>query len=528
MCQLMIVDDDVIIRRGLSLSIPWEEYGIRIMGVAGDGEAALKIMEENEPDIVIADIRMPRVDGLKFAEIARSRYPGIKVILLTAYKDFEYAKTALRLSVFDYLLKPVDNQAVLEVVNRAALAKGEQEKIDRKLKESTPLLLQQFLMGLIEERYSPNEIHTKIEFLGIKNLKAPLAVMVIKVDDYYRWNGRTQKDTLKHEIVRIIEGLDKDGRGLPVDSEQDEIVLLYPANSGASSDILSEVRYFAERVIQEVQQRLQTTVTIGVGKACGDLSETGRSYLEACSALEIRHITGGNQIYFGRELPTETENSTVDIYPMARELVQQLKLGLLEESLTVVAQIEKEILEERLVTLERLRLIGLEIAVLLFAEVKEWSEIGNQISKKYDVYQFTLNLNQSQTTTEIFGKLRRLITEICTAVNLFRKSMHHTLIQQALDYITANFGKTELSLQDVAAQIHLSPTYLSNIFKKEQGINFFDFILELRMNKAKKLLRDGTLKVYEVAQLVGYNNVHYFSASFKKYTGISPTDFKNI
>ena len=105
--------------------------------------------------------------------------------------------------------------------------------------------------------------------------------------------------------------------------------------------------------------------------------------------------------------------------------------------------------------------------------------------------------------------------------------MHHNLIQQAIDYITANFSNTELSLQNVAAQIHLSPTYLSNIFKKEQGINFSDFILELRMNKAKELLRDGTLKVYEVAQWVGYNNVHYFSSCFKKYTGISPMDFKN-
>jgi len=238
-------------------------------------------------------------------------------------------------------------------------------------------------------------------------------------------------------------------------------------------------------------------------------------------------MVGKNQIFFGSDFPVVTENVTVDIYPSTRELLQQLKLGLVEEALTVVNHIEQQIREERFLTLDHLQLIGMEIAVLLFAEVKEWTEIGNQISREYDFYQFNLEIKQSQTVTEIFDKLREIICEICIAVNLFRKSMHHTLIKEAINYITANFDKTELSLHNVADQIHLSPTYLSNIFKKEQGINFFDFILELRMNKAKELLRDGTLKVYEVAQQVGYNNVHYFSSCFKKYTGISPTDFKS-
>lgn len=527
MYQLMIVDDDLIIRRGLSQAIPWEEYGIGIAGVAGDGQKALQMMAQNVPDIVIADIRMPLVDGLEFTKRVHSKYPEVKVILLTAYKDFEYAKTALKLNVYDYLLKPVDNQTVLEVVNRAVLAKAEQQKISRKLKESTPLLLRQFLLGLIEERYSPREIHTHMELLGLETLNTPLVALVIKADDYYQWDGRTQKEALKAAIFDIIEALTR-GKGLVIDSGQDEMVLLYSAGASSAQQILFEARHLAEMIAQTVRQTLQTTVTIGIGKTCDRLTETGRSYGEACSALEIRHVLGTNQIFSGCDLPTVPNYVELDIYPVIRELLQQIKLGLLEESLTLVDHIEQQIRAKQFLAFDHLQLIGMEIAVLLFAEVKEWPEIGAQIGRKYDSYQFNLQIKQSQTITEVLDKLREVIREICAVVNQFRKSMQHTIIEQAIDYITVNFSNADLSLQDVAEQIHLSPTYLSNMFKKEQGINFFDFILDLRMNKAKTLLRDGALKVYEVAEAVGYNNVHYFSACFKKYTGISPTDFKNI
>jgi two-component system response regulator YesN len=529
MYQLMIVDDDIIIRRGLSQAIPWEEYGIGIAGVAGDGQTALQMMENKVPDIVIADIRMPRVDGLEFAKLVRAKYPEVKVILLTAYKDFEYAKTALQLQVCDYLLKPVDNQALLEVVNRAVLAKAEQHKINRKLEESTPLLLQQFLLGLIEERYSPSEIRTKLELLELETLEPPLVVVVIKVDDYYQTNERVvKKEVLKSAVSGIVIELTQAAKGLEIDSGQDELVVLYPAGAHPAEQLLTEANQWAETIRQTVLQRLKTTVTIGIGKIAKSLSEIGRSYADACSVLEIRHILGKNQVFFGPDLPMTSENVTVDVYPIARKLLQQLKLGLLEEALTLVNRVEQQIRAERCLALDHLQMIGMELAVLLFAEVKEWPEIGAKISQKYDSYQFNFAIKQAQTVTEVFDRLREVIREICTAVNTLRKSLQHNLITQAIGYITANYNKTDLSLHDVAAQIHLSPTYLSNTFKKEQGINFSDFILELRMKKAMELLRGSDFKVYEVAELVGYNNVHYFSACFKKYTnGISPTDFKN-
>ena len=522
----MIVDDDLIVRRGLSQAIPWEEYGICITGVAGDGQAALQLMEKMAPDIVIADIRMPLIDGLEFSKLVRAKYPEVKVILLTAYKDFEYAKTALKLNVYDYLLKPVDNQALLEVVNRAALAKAEQQKINRRLEESAPLLLQQFLLGLIEERYSASEIHTKMELLEIEELDIPLIVVVIKVDDYYQSDLRTVKEVIKGNILRIIEELTKAGKGLVIDSGQDEIVLIYTAGGNNEQQLLSDAHRLAEMISQTVQQRLKTTVTIGIGKTCDSLPQVGRSYTEACSALETRHILGKNQIFFGRDLPIAPENVTLDFYPAARELLQQLRLGLLEESLALIDQIEQQIRAEPFLALDHLQLIGMGLAVLLFTEVKEWPEIGAQIDQKYDLYQFSLEIKRSQTVTEVFGKLREVIRDICNAMNLLRENLQHILIEQAIEYIVANYNK-DISLQDVADQIHLSPTYFSNIFKKEKGVNFSDFVLELRMNQAMELLRNSGLKVYEVAEEVGYNNVHYFSACFKKYTGISPTDFKS-
>lgn len=393
----MIIDDDIIIRRGLSQTIPWEEYGICIAGVAGDGRTALQMMEKVVPDIVIADIRMPQIDGLEFAKLIRLKYPDTKVILLTAYKDFEYAKTAIRLNVYDYLLKPVDNQALLEVVNRAALDKAEQQKINQRLEASKPLLLQKFFLDLIEERYSPDELHTKMELLEIEKLIAPLLAVVIRLGDYDQ-ASQTRKEIPRKNIMETITNFTKIGKHLVIESGHDEIVLICAADGSIEEQLVSDTDRLVAMIRQTIEERFNIKVNIGIGKPCESMLQIGRSYAEACSMMEISHILGEN--------------------------------------------------------------------------------------------------------------------------------INKTLIQQAIDYIITHFDKSDLSLQEVAREIHLSPTYLSSIFKKEQGINFSDFILTLRMKKAKELLLSGAFKVYEVAELVGYNNVHYFSACFKKYTGISPTDFK--
>lgn len=398
MIRLMIVDDDIIIRRGLSQAIPWEEYGFCIAGVAGDGQVALDMVEQVVPDIIIADIRMPHIDGLELAKLLQLKCPEIKVILLTAYKDFEYAKTAIKLNVYDYLLKPVDNQALLEVVARAALAKAEQQKVNQKLEESKPLLLQQFFLGLIEERYSPDELRTKMELLEIAELSSPLVIAIIKLDGFYQ-NILFKKDNLKGSVLELIKELTEKRKVLIIDTGQDEIVLIGSAEDANDTRLILDMGRLIELIRQTTAEKLHAKVKLGIGKTYDNLLQTGRSYAEACTALEINHVLG---------------------------------------------------------------------------------------------------------------------------------SMQNTLVGQAIDYITGHYNQSDLSLQEIAGVIHLSPTYLSSIFKKEQGINFSDFVLDLRMDKAKELLSSGVLRVYEVAELVGYNNVHYFSACFKKYTGISPTDYKKV
>ena len=528
MYQIMIIDDDLIIRRGLSQAIPWAEYGYQIAGVAGDGQTALQMMAEAVPDIVICDIRMPRVDGLEFTKSVRSQYPEVKIILLTAYKDFEYAKTALKLQAFDYLLKPVDNQLLIEVVDRAALALAEQQRIRRKLEESRPLLLQQFLVGLIEERYGPEEIRSKIELLEIGAWDGPLVVAVIKVDDYYLRNERAaEKEGWKAGIGELVNRMtEKERQGLLFESGQDEAVLILAVTDDLQGQLPAEVYYLAERIRRAVRETLGITVTIGTGKVCEGLAGAGRSYAEACSALELRHILGQDQTLTVQDPPRPAGRATVDIYPAARELLRPIKLGLLDESLAHLARMERQIMAEPL-PLDHLQLIGMEIMMLLFTEVKEWPEIGEKIGRQYNFYQFHLEIKQLQSAGAIFAKLREVVRDLCNAVNTIRKKLQQTLVEQAMEYIVANYAKDGLSLQDVASQIHVSPTYLSNIFKKARGINFSDFVLEVRMKKAMELLRNSNLKAYEVAERIGYANVHYFSAIFKKYTGVSPTEFKN-
>ncbi|TDF91021.1 response regulator [Paenibacillus piri] len=533
MYKVIIIDDDSIIRKGLTLSIPWEQHGFGFVTSARDGEEGLKLVEELQPHLIITDIRMPFMDGFELANAVKARFPEIKIIMLTSYDEFEFAKRALQLKVFDYLMKPVDNQVLVDTAKRAIAELEYEKEIEQKVIEGLPLLRQRFFEQWIKGKLSDQEIYAASELLKLHLPDSRYVTIVLRADDYCysEYENRFGQEMLKYCILNAAEEIIRtEYRGLVFDSQDDEVVIVY-YDDADKSEIEHKAFEAAENIRTNIEKYLKTTVTAGIGFVYDNRHDVCLSYRDAKSAVEFRHMLGTNRVLMIGDTGLPPADSTqIELSGMEKELVLKVRLGLEKEAITILGNIEAMIMNIRFVSLSQVRLLGVEITLLLFKELEEWAvrhgalrESGEAI----DFYTYYSKLQRLQTVQEIFQKIRELTVHLVEVSSSYREHQMKSKIHQAIAFMETNYAKEGLSLQDVAGSIYISPTYLSILFKKEKNISFGDYLLKLRMKAAVELLRMSDLKTYEIAEKVGYSNPQYFSSCFKKFTGYSPTEYKH-
>lgn len=529
MNKLLIVDDDVIIRKGLAENISWESNGIELIGTASDGEKALELMDSETPQLIISDIKMPFMDGLQFAGIVRSKYPEIKLIFLTSYDEFEYAKTGIDLKIDEFILKPVDNKALLETAKRLLWDYENDQKVKRQLAESLPLLRSRFYNRLINGTFDDAGLKNEMEFLKIEFSLKYFICIVIKIDDLHidplKSNIHDQ-EKLKLGITNIIDKvLYKNRDSIFFDSERDEIAIFFNHLHSDFKSIQNIVLNFTEEIRTEAERFLRTTVTIGVGMSYKDLKSVTASYREAKEALEFRHIMGRNQVYFFQDTGLPKKDNPIRINSRDQELICMIKIGKYQEALNTLDTIQQDFCKNSFMSLNYIRFFSMEKIMLLFREFGEYYK-DDADSINIDLYKIFKTIQGKETIYQIFNPIRELITVICDNINSNRITHQKLLIQRAMKLMQLKYNEEGLSLKDIAQEVCISPTYLSILFKREKKITFSDYLFKIRMKKAIELFQNSDLLVYEVAEKTGYSNPQYFSLCFKKYTGHNPSDFR--
>ncbi|WP_079914876.1 response regulator [Paenibacillus sp. 32352] len=532
MMKVVIVDDDSIIRRGLTRTIPWEQNGFTVAGTARDGEEALSLIAEVRPHLLLTDIRMPFMDGFQLTEAVKERFPETKIIMLTSFDEFELAHRALKLKVFDYLLKPVDSRHLMETAKRAMAELEYENEMKRKVIEGMPLLRQRFLEKLIKENLSEDEIRSHSDFLQCRLPAARYVVILLAADDYSYpdYQNRFGKEMLKYCILNVAEETISgyEDEGILFDSDEGEIVIIYYGDG--EPDLLEQhALQIAETIRVNVEKYLKTTVTVGIGFVYDHPRDVTRSYRDAKAAIEFRHMIGTNRVLTVGDTGLPPSCSTeILLNGIESELVMKVKLGLEREAHAILDSIEQRVLDIKFVSLVQVRLIGIEISLLMFKELEEIVKRNAKYLEGFDSFHsYYHELERLQTVQEIFDSIRQLANRFIDITNREREIQTKSMVHKATDYIERHYAIEGLSLQEVARYVHISPTYLSILFKKEKNITFSDFLLQTRMKAATELLRISGLKSYEVAEKVGYSNPQYFSQCFKKYTGFSPTEYKN-
>lgn len=544
MYKLLLVEDEEDVREGIAQQIDWARHGFEIVEQAENGREAAEMIDRLQPDVVVTDIQMPFMNGLQLSEWIRSRHPNTKIIILTGYDEFEYAQKAIKLHIDEYILKPFSSQELVDVLLkvRGAIEAEIAEKenvfvLSEHYRKSLPVLREQFLSSLVSRRLRPAEIAAKSREYGIDLSGSLFQSSVIGIDHI-----RTGEETLLagrapislrdtgdlnlqlFAVLNIAEEIClKHGFG-KVFIHRDDVVLLSQTAQKDESAIAVKTLEVLEEIRQNVRHFLKLTVTAGAGAVCQSPSHLSSSFADALQALDYRLILGNDRVIWIEDVESRSGQTLVFDELTQQSLIRTLKLGTLPELKTVVDELFGG-LDAGHVSAQDYQIFLLEIVTSILRVAKESGSeaadfIGTGMSALSEIYRFN-NMGEAKAwIIEICGRLMDTIASE-------RQSSYRVLIEDAKEYIRSHYEEADISIGKVCQHLHISTGYFSSIFKKEMKMTFVSYLLQIRLEAAKELLRSTELKAFEIAEKIGFSDPNYFSFCFRKKYGQSPKEYKN-
>jgi two-component system response regulator YesN len=545
MYKLILAEDEEDVREGVIGQIDWAHYGFEIVEQAENGREAADAIDRLLPDVVVTDIQMPFMNGLQLAEWIRDRHPNTKIIILTGYDEFEYAQKAIKLQIDEYILKPFSSQELIDVLLkvRATIEAEIAEKenvfvLSEHYRKSLPVLREQFLSSLVSRKLRMNEINEKSSEYGIDLHGKWFQASVISVD-YIRPERETagisagkqislrdtgEKNLQLFAVLNIADELCTKHNFGRVFIHRDEVVLLSICDAGEEAEITVKTFEILEEIRQNVQRFLKLTVTAGSGTVCHSPAMLFNSFGDAMQALDYRLILGNNRVIWIEDV--ESRSNTLLAYDelTQQSLIRTIKMGTVQELKEVVEELFGGLDAEQVST-QDYQIFLLEIITSILRVAKESGSdaarfIGSGISSLTEINKFN---SMSEAKQWIITICSRLMDSIA----LERQSSYKLLIDEAKEYIRSHYEESDISIGKVCQHLHISTGYFSSIFKKEMKMTFVSYLLQIRLEAAKELLRSTELKAFEIAEKIGFADPNYFSFCFRKKYGQSPKEYKN-
>lgn len=535
MIKVFLVEDEVVIRDSIHKIIPWREYGYELAGEAGDGELALPLIRKIKPDVLITDIRMPFMDGLALSELVKKELPATKIVIISGYDDFEYARQAISIGVERYLLKPITRSSFLEVL-KDIMKKYEEEKLQRIYFEKFKAELQEyeqhsrrdFFDTLVTGSDNIQAIYQKAEKLQIDIAAQSYNIILFSVNS--RKENQIFPDIYTKETAKLQSSLEQ------LFHEAEDCILFrnqlfsYAVLVKGDKEIQEKTNGCVYR-LQEFFNRVSKEIDwfICTGKAVERLSQLPESYKEAMHNFALRYLNkfrlpALEEISRGTEESEAMDIKNIDANVLNPEVIHNfLSHALVNEVNDFVKDYFQMIGEEALKSKIFRQYILLNIH---FSTVSFIQKLGfkKEEFKSYIPLICTEGIMSMQKGPEI-------ITEILQkAIQLREVSVrcrYKSVLEVALAFIQDNYTDDMLSLNKVACAANVSANHFSALFSQEMKKTFIEYLTELRMNKAKQLLRCTDMRSGEIALEIGYKDSHYFSFLFRKTQGLTPSDYRN-
>ncbi len=532
MYKVLIIDDESIIRKGIKNIINWKQLDCEVCADACDGIEGLELIKQHRPDIILTDIRMPGLDGISMIKQLKIVVPNAKVIILTGFRDFDYVHEAIKCGAFDFLLKPTKIEEITNVLTKAVKEFNEQklkhlevDKFKRLYEQSIPVLREKFLYDII---YGINTNEDEIEEkMNLFSLKIKNFVLVIMENDFEETSSQYDKHLCQFGIVNSFE---------EIFAEKYEVISIMLNTSRVGFIIqkadktpidIPEVSEKCGELQEVINNGFGFTVTIAVSSNGTSAMELTEKLKECLGSLEYKSYMGNNSIIQYSDLNSffrYDDYSTLENYQ--KQLLESIKSGNNELVKVSTSNISKYVNTNN-INLSYLKnfyystlssINNIRISVLAVDADKKHEE-GRDIASLLKL------IEKCDSVDELNSLLEEVSMRIATRVNSFNNKSLKLILRKAIDYIHEHYND-QVTLNEVAEHIYVSTFYISRMFKKELGISFVDYLNDVRIEKAKELLKDVKYKTYEVAELVGIPDPHYFSKIFKKYAGMTPSEYK--
>lgn len=537
MIKVFLVEDEMLIREGIKNSIQWEKEGYEFVGEASDGELALPMILKEKPDILITDIRMPFMTGLELSRLVKQELPWTKILIISGYDDFEYAKEAIRVGVTEYLLKPISSVKLLETLQSVSEEIFQERKerdlrdiYQQEMQENTELKKMKFFSRLLSGEFSLAEALEEGKEFGM-NLSAQMyQIILFKVrakqmgkekefgQAYAAVEAAVQNYSQIYSFQRSV-----DGWAFLITADEEE-----------------ELRQMQVAFLAELHSLVKGYEGIeyfgGIGKAVSRLRELSISFREADKAFASRFTQEMNQIVSEENLQMVRDNEAFETgsfgeLEQTHHVVEKfLNNGVKEEVGSFVDACLGEIPEDnfRSLMMRQYVMMNIYVTVMSFCEkiTRDAGKVlGEEVLQKRGE-ELKKAVSNTSSKEDIREYVVHLVEQAIEVRNAASGKRYSDIIQMAREQIEATYMEEEISLNTIAAWVGMSPSYFSSIFSKEMGKTFVEYLTEIRIEKAKELLVCTSMKTSEVGYEVGYKDPHYFSYIFKKVQGCSPKDYR--
>ena len=517
MYRVIIVDDEPIIRRGLRETIEWDSLGLEVAGEAADGAEALKLIEAIRPEILITDIRMPEMDGLDLIRRVRDMGFDVKITILSGYDDTDYLRTAIRLGVDNYLLKPIDNDELISNLKNAVSEIEKEAIVDLRIRQGSELLRSNTLRRLVTGNIRLDELKEKADFLGfsVRSEKYLCAVCAMGRQSPSHLLERLSQDWVR-ELTSPIPGGE---RVAFLDGDGNLVLLAAFADVPESREAMHRA---LDALVARAEREHGVALMIGAGRPVSRAEDIHLSYESALESLEYDVFMNNSGVIWYDGVPEAS------LPPKAFERIDGEKMKALirkGDQAGLKAWLGGEIdalISEAAPPVSQVHNLLMHLAVRM---TDDFHELYGSMSANAEPINFDF---ARLFALRRFSDMRLWLFELCDglfAANAQVLSRSSSLVGMAVAYVAEHY-REGVSLKQVAADCHVNTSYLGQIFKKETGSAFTDYVNALRIREAQRLLNNPSLKVYEVAERVGFTDYHYFLKIFKKVTGTTPKDHR--
>jgi two-component system response regulator YesN len=532
MAQLLIVDDEIHVVERLATLVPWEKIGVERVYKAFSGEEALQWMETESIDVVITDIQMPGMTGLELAAEVKKRWRSTRCLLLSGHADFQYASEAIRHGTVDYLLKPVTDEDLLAAVDKVLLqlqAEWEdiisQQRTALALRENLPLLrgslLQELLLGRKLEQAALQE---KMELLQIPMQHgAPFAMMLIRMEEHFYSYDSRSLSLFEYAIANMAEELFGNGFDLWHCKDAHDYLVFVLRHRGDSRE-QQQLERAATQLQKAVKTYLKGTISVLVTRRGVFPDDLAALYQSSLSSLR-RRIGSERELFMTvsdeREEPKIQSLQSLYELPTLTHLLESSQWDAIAHKL---ARVFEELKSKWAESQEHLLEVYFAVSsAFSFIAHKSGRPLSDIIGIHYDKLTEGLPFKSLQLLENwTFAVLKLLEAE---TEEESRDARAH-LVRQVQQFIEQHLA-TDVSLQAIAEHVYLHPVYISKIYKLETGTNLSDYVYQVRMDKAARLLLDSQEKIYEIAAQLGYQRAHSFIHVFKKHTGFTPQEYRD-